>query len=341
MPDIQINVTEQVSPKNVATIDRPDLNLTGNAFSKQEVNQAITDAQLTSVKGEAIPTTSPSPWQSGDPDLYEKWDVNTVGTYSNFKDSNQNAIIVTVNDLNQNFVQIRVKNGVSSKSMTSKPIATGFVTLPFSSNITFEIEKAITKKTLSEDINYTYYGGQAVANSLHIHEIITNGFNITFDSAYSTQIQSDIDYSKPISIMFHKPLTANLKPVAIVVNLSEIDTTAPLPRFKINTVGGTLINTWFEWFEFPAHTVVSTDSIFNVGFFNYGGQNFIGANFCPVGSAGANRWANFAILDAEWQPNTVYQPNGSSINNVRFKTTSVKPTQLVTANTNNHTFETI
>lgn len=35
--NIQVNVTESVSPKNVATVDRPDLNLVGNAVAKSQL----------------------------------------------------------------------------------------------------------------------------------------------------------------------------------------------------------------------------------------------------------------------------------------------------------------
>lgn len=337
--NIQVNVTESVSPQNVATVDRPDLNLIGNTFSKQQTRDEITTAQLTGVKGEATPTSSPSPWQNGDPDLYEKWDVNTVGTYTNFLNgaNPRQPIVITVDDLNNYFVQIRVKNGVASKSTTPKPKAGEFTVIPFSNVIKFEVQKSISKTTLSANLTYSYYGGSAILNSVQVHEIIPNGFAITFDNSFSTQIQADIDYSKPISVLFHKPLTPNLKPLAIVVNISEIDNTLPLPRYKVNSVGGTTINTWFEWFEFPAHTVTSDDCVYNVGFFNYNGSNFVGCNFTKVGSGAVGRWANFAILEAEWQPNTIYEINGTSIIGARFKTGSVKPTTLVQANTANHT----
>ncbi|MDR3026067.1 polysaccharide deacetylase family protein [Chryseobacterium sp.] len=62
---------------------------------------------------EATPTSSPTPWVPGDPDLFEKWDVRTPGTYTNFKDASNNPIIVTEDDLAEKIAQIWVTNGVS------------------------------------------------------------------------------------------------------------------------------------------------------------------------------------------------------------------------------------
>lgn len=119
---IQVNVTEQVSPKNVATIDRPDLNLTGNTLSKQQINNAIADAVISNLKGEATPSSSPTPYNPIDyPNgLYEKYDVKTVGTYTNFKDVTNTAITVSSNDLANNNVQLWVQNGVSQKALSAK-----------------------------------------------------------------------------------------------------------------------------------------------------------------------------------------------------------------------------
>lgn len=76
---------------------------------------------------EATPTSSPTPWASGDPYLFEKYDVKTVGTYVNFKDASTptpQPIEVTADDLNEKFVQIWVTNGVSKKEVTALPQAT-------------------------------------------------------------------------------------------------------------------------------------------------------------------------------------------------------------------------
>ena len=72
----------------------------------------------TGIAGEATPTSSPTAWAVGDPDLFEKWDVKTAGTYTNFKDNSTptpQPIVVTATDLNENYVQIWVKNKVSQK----------------------------------------------------------------------------------------------------------------------------------------------------------------------------------------------------------------------------------
>lgn len=50
--NVQINVTESVSPKNGATIDRPDLNLVGNTYSKLQVEEKLTAVAGTSYLGE-------------------------------------------------------------------------------------------------------------------------------------------------------------------------------------------------------------------------------------------------------------------------------------------------
>ncbi|KPE49772.1 hypothetical protein [Chryseobacterium indologenes] len=84
---------------------------------------ALKSAIVTDSKGEATPLSSPTPWAPGDADLYEKWDVKTAGTYVNFKDASNTALVVTTDpDLKNNFVQIWVKNGVSQKVLSLKPI---------------------------------------------------------------------------------------------------------------------------------------------------------------------------------------------------------------------------
>lgn len=98
----------------------------------------------TGIAGEATPTSSPTAWASGDPDLFEKWDVKTAGTYTNFKDSSNSALVITTDDLANNFVQIWVKNGVSQKALSAKPA----VSTPddFLSKIS---ENSIDNKTIS------------------------------------------------------------------------------------------------------------------------------------------------------------------------------------------------
>lgn len=76
------------------------------------------------IKGEAVPSTVPTPWTSGDPDLYEKYDVKTAGTYTNFKDSNNASIIISTDDLEDNLVQLWVTNGVSQRVVIALPSGT-------------------------------------------------------------------------------------------------------------------------------------------------------------------------------------------------------------------------
>ncbi|WP_294267758.1 alpha/beta fold hydrolase [uncultured Chryseobacterium sp.] len=76
---------------------------------------------VSGIKGDATPSSSPTPWASGNPDLYEKWDVKTAGTYTNFLISPGNPVVVITDDLKNNFVQIWVKNGVSQKVLSPKP----------------------------------------------------------------------------------------------------------------------------------------------------------------------------------------------------------------------------
>lgn len=81
--------------------------------------QGIKNSVSSGVKGEAVPSTVPTPWASGNPDLYEKYDVKTAGTYANFKDSSNASIIVTDDDLENRLVQFWVKNGVTEKVVTT------------------------------------------------------------------------------------------------------------------------------------------------------------------------------------------------------------------------------
>lgn len=99
------------------------------------------------IKGEAITSTVPTPWVSGEPDLYEKYDVKVSGTFTNFKDSSNNSIIISSGDLNENLVQLWIKNGVSEKILKSLPKATQFIpsfissTFPLVSTISNPIQR--------------------------------------------------------------------------------------------------------------------------------------------------------------------------------------------------------
>lgn len=86
-------------------------------FKLQETKKFL----LTGIKGEAVPTTAPTPWTTDDPDLYEKYDVKTTGTFTNFIQENSSPVVVSSEDLDENFVQIWVKNGVAEKVVKALP----------------------------------------------------------------------------------------------------------------------------------------------------------------------------------------------------------------------------
>lgn len=115
---------------------------------------------VTGIKGEAVPSTVPTPWTSGDPDLYEKYDVKTVGTYTNFKDSGGVALIVSSGELAANLIQFWVRNGVSQKVLV--PIPSTQVIDGFTSSSTTAASSAKNAKTLNDIITsnfvnkYTY-----------------------------------------------------------------------------------------------------------------------------------------------------------------------------------------
>ena len=79
-------------------------------------------------KGEAIVSTKPTIWNFGDLDYSEIYSVNTSGTFIYFKDSDNNSINVTEQDLKENFVELLVKNGVSKKKLSVKPTGADLAT---------------------------------------------------------------------------------------------------------------------------------------------------------------------------------------------------------------------
>lgn len=112
---ISINVTDNIPAINQATIDS-DGKL-GNTYSKSQLDLIIASG----IKGLANTFSSPTAWTAGDPYLFESWKVVEAGTYANFKDSNNNAIIVTSADLAGNITTIDVTNGVATKNITALP----------------------------------------------------------------------------------------------------------------------------------------------------------------------------------------------------------------------------
>ncbi|MDF2931206.1 MAG: hypothetical protein K0R36_537 [Chryseobacterium sp.] len=135
MPDldqININITDTIPPENFATIDKNSL--VGTVYTKAQDNEWRSEVESmvqSGIKGVAKPNTPydpitnpyPTPWVTGNSPLYEKYDVNLPGTYMNFRDVNDEDIVVTQTDLDLNEVQIWVKNGVSEKILKAMPQA--------------------------------------------------------------------------------------------------------------------------------------------------------------------------------------------------------------------------
>lgn len=116
---IQINVTESAVPKNVATIDKPNLNLTGNTYDKQGVKTLVDDkfseVQMGNDLGVIISTDTP-------PAVGLHFGkVFTAGTFTKFKDAENAALIFTQLELDVNFCFISVNNNVAAKVSSLKP----------------------------------------------------------------------------------------------------------------------------------------------------------------------------------------------------------------------------
>lgn len=260
----------------------------------------------------------------------QKWFFANPGTYTN-----QGNLTFVANKLN-----ILSYDGTNwQKFEVDMPTDQGMIEIPFSTYVKFENNKSVSKTTLSGPANFSYVSTNAKPNAIEIKEIIPNGYAISFNPIFTTKIQSDIDYTKPITILFHRPITAALKPLAIVLNTSEVDDTVPLPKFKVNSAGASsaLINTWFASFEFPNHTVTANDCVYNIGIFNYQGVNYITGNFTTVGAGANGRWANFSLAESDWQAGKVLEPDGVSVFGVKVVLGNTKPTNLVQANTADYT----
>lgn len=127
---VTINVTDSIPPENIATIDKGSL--VGNTKSKEQlqtwqdaIEEQIEKISTYAVKGEATPTSSPTPYNPTDypKGLFEKWEVKSVGVYTNFKDGSTppQSIEITAEDLNKKLAYINVTNGVSKKDTIDIP----------------------------------------------------------------------------------------------------------------------------------------------------------------------------------------------------------------------------
>lgn len=129
------------------------------------VNEAIS-ASKSIVKGEATPTSFPTAWNSGDPDLYEKWEAMTAGTYTNFKDSANQPIEVVAADLDKKIVFINMTNGVAKKDVKDVPGVTAEKVYdptndvkPSTMKAAYNSSDKLVKKALeSPGSNYAKYG---------------------------------------------------------------------------------------------------------------------------------------------------------------------------------------
>lgn len=113
--NVQVNVTESVSPKNAATVDRPDLNLIGNAYSKVQVEEKLTAVAGTSYLGE-LPKTYNFPTTGS----YTFNPIET-GVYT----INGHALpAITQQDFDDYLeIIIRVTDGIPSLSKREMPMA--------------------------------------------------------------------------------------------------------------------------------------------------------------------------------------------------------------------------
>lgn len=81
----------------------------------KELNEKIDKVSVSGIKGEAFPDTVPTEYNPIQyPDgLFEKYEVHTAGTYTNFKKADGTPIVVTDSDLDKKLAYITVTNGVA------------------------------------------------------------------------------------------------------------------------------------------------------------------------------------------------------------------------------------
>ncbi len=81
------------------------------------------NAVISQIQGEALPVNSPTVWEDGDADLFERYVVKTAGTYTYYKDEENNSIVFSQEELDANFAEIWVSNGIAQKVLSVKPKA--------------------------------------------------------------------------------------------------------------------------------------------------------------------------------------------------------------------------
>ncbi|WP_126654129.1 SGNH/GDSL hydrolase family protein [Chryseobacterium aureum] len=197
-------------------------------------------ASVTSgIKGEATPSSSPTTWAPGDSNLYERWDVKTAGTYTNFKNGATPPvpIEVTADDLRNNYVQIWVTNGVSEKVLSEKPVKDVTDTFEPENNQDPQGGKQIndyyTKKTVVKSRNLInpaavdfdhYYsdGPKAIVDNTGFNWVVTESIPVTEGKTY---VQSHDPNNVPIVVGGYFKNETDTTAVANIVGFTPEDGT--------------------------------------------------------------------------------------------------------------------
>lgn len=167
MVNIQVNVTEQVSPKNAATIDRPDLSLTGNTYTKVQIEDKITQVSGSSYLGE----------------LPKNFNFPTTGSYT-FNPSEIGVYVINGTSLpeitQQDLIDyleiiIRVTNGIPKLSKKKMPVNVADTFDPTNA------EKAQGAKQINDWLSQEVEGGEAGGSSTATEEIGSFDKNVGVD----------------------------------------------------------------------------------------------------------------------------------------------------------------
>jgi hypothetical protein len=225
----------------------------------------LKNSVISGVKGEATPVSSPTPWAAGDPDLFEKWDVKTDGTYTNFKDASNNPIVVTTSDLNQKIVQIWVTNGVSKKEVTDLP-STDYN----AGNLDpASINKAETGKSVSEYVGDRVSVQDALFTQGQVETAVKQP--TATGSISNSGVGTVHGLSASIGIV---PKTFDKITVSFAQNAATPITQIEVRLFQGKTVGGTLIAKKRQTFSASAGVQVSNVLQFDTKI-SYSGEMWI------------------------------------------------------------------
>lgn len=191
---VTININDTIPPENVATIDKGSL--VGNTKSKEqlqvwqdEVEEKVNKISTSAIKGEATPTSSPTAYNPTDypKGLYEKWEVKTEGTYTNFKDASNQSIVISSQDLDKKLAYINVTNGVSKKDIVDIPgvaVASEFDPT--------DNEQAQTGKQIAGYVNFS-------------QKVLTYSVDLTKDNFTKyTQLTTNANFTEALNSTFGK-----------------------------------------------------------------------------------------------------------------------------------------